>query len=493
MKMPQIRASKLASAMLAGGVALSVLLGPALLPPNTGGSAARADITIGISLFQSELSPYGRWVDSPSYGEVWYPVGVHSGWRPYYDDGHWVYSDDYGWLWVSDLPWGWAPFHYGRWVFDDDYGWVWVPGYVWGPAWVTFRSAPGYIGWAPLPPWAEWDDDYGFRRRYDVEDDRYWCFVRPEGFLAVRFDGYLYDRRDYPTIINRTTNITNITVINNHVVNRGIDVNHIERVTHEHVDHVVVSDSDRPDRTVLKGNRVVIYKPAVVDQGGNRIRRDTLQNTNQGAPQQFETNQQLRKKRGNQAPEFGQPEQTQPSFGTNEQPQVLRKKKRFNDQNQAPEFNQPEQMQPSFGANEQPQLLRKKKRNNQNQAPEFNQPEQMQPSFGTNEQPQVLRKKKRFNDQNQAPEFNQPEQMQPSFGTNEQPQTRKKQQQQQFAVPDNGGSFDGGQVIQKKNRNVEQFNNGNFGQQQPEQFQPQLQKKKKNTGQCSNGDPACGQ
>ena len=41
-----------------------------------------------------------------------------------------------------------------------------MPGTVWGPAWVTFRSAPDYIGWAPLPPEADWDYDYGFRRNY---------------------------------------------------------------------------------------------------------------------------------------------------------------------------------------------------------------------------------------------------------------------------------------------------------------------------------------
>ena len=285
MKMPRIRSLKLASAMLAGGVAVSAVLGPALLPANFGGSAARADLVVSIDLFHQELSPYGRWVAVPAYGEVWYPVGVREGWRPYYDDGRWVYSDEYGWLWIADQPWGWAPFHYGRWVLTDDYGWVWVPGHVWGPAWVTFRSAPDYIGWAPLPPEADWDDDYGFRRPYDLVDVRCWSFVRPEGFVARRFDRYAYDRRDNRRFIQHTTNITNITIIDNRVVNRGIDVNHIERETHRHVDRVRVADSDRPERTGMQGNKVVIYKPALVESGGNGKRRhDNLQNTNHGAP-----------------------------------------------------------------------------------------------------------------------------------------------------------------------------------------------------------------
>lgn len=394
MKMPRIRLARLGSAMLAGGVALSVLLGPILLPPASGRGTARADVFIGISLFQRELSPYGRWAYLPAYGQVWYPVGVHRGWRPYYDDGHWVYSDEYGWLWVSDLPWGWAPFHYGRWVFDDDYGWVWVPGYVWGPAWVTFRSAPGYIGWAPLPPWAVWDDDYGFRRRYDSVDVRYWCFVRPEGFVARRFDRYVYDRRDYPTIINHTTNITNITIINNRVVNRGIDVNHVERETHRRVERFKVADSDRPERTELQGNKVVIYKPAVVEEGGDKKTR--RQNTNQGAPAQ----------------QFGAPSGEQPSE------QLQTKKKRGN--TQAPEYVAPDQSQPSFGGNETQQLQTKKKRSNM-QAPEFAAPDNGG-SSGGDVQMMPQKKKQRSNEQ-----FNNQPQGQQQY----QPQGQQYQQQDQ--------------------------------------------------------------
>ncbi len=59
---------------------------------------------------------------------------------------------EYGWTWLSDYPWGWAPFHYGRWDFDNSFGWFWIPGNEWGPAWVTWRRANGYYGWAPMSP-----------------------------------------------------------------------------------------------------------------------------------------------------------------------------------------------------------------------------------------------------------------------------------------------------------------------------------------------------
>jgi hypothetical protein len=100
--------------------------------------------------FDEALAPYGAWVDEPSYGSVWRPA-VSIGWRPYVD-GHWVWTA-YGWTWIAPGPWGWT-FHYGRWAYVPIQGWVWVPGTVWGPAWVDWYYGDGYVGWAPLAPFA---------------------------------------------------------------------------------------------------------------------------------------------------------------------------------------------------------------------------------------------------------------------------------------------------------------------------------------------------
>jgi hypothetical protein len=108
-----------------------------------------AAVSVSIDFFHHELSPYGRWVYTSRYGEIWYPTAVRSGWAPYMD-GKWVYTDC-GWTWVSDDAFD-APFHYGTWVWVAGYGWCWEPGYVWGPAWVSWAWSDRYIGWAPLPP-----------------------------------------------------------------------------------------------------------------------------------------------------------------------------------------------------------------------------------------------------------------------------------------------------------------------------------------------------
>ncbi len=103
--------------------------------------------------FDSALQPYGTWYDDPTYGHVWAPSASAVGYdfSPYSTGGHWVLTE-YGWTWVSDWDWGWGPFHYGRWETIGSYGWCWIPGTVWGPAWVSWRSGGGYVGWSPLPP-----------------------------------------------------------------------------------------------------------------------------------------------------------------------------------------------------------------------------------------------------------------------------------------------------------------------------------------------------
>lgn len=100
--------------------------------------------------YEEELAPYGEWAEDPDYGPVWQPV-VAYGWRPYVD-GYWAWTS-YGWTWISSEPWAWT-FHYGHWAPTPALGWVWVPGTVWGPAWVDWYWGDGYVGWAPLSPFA---------------------------------------------------------------------------------------------------------------------------------------------------------------------------------------------------------------------------------------------------------------------------------------------------------------------------------------------------
>jgi hypothetical protein len=117
-------------------------------------ASAELEVSAGINVksaadFDKPLAGIGSWLQIQAYGRCWHPA-VTAEWRPYCN-GHWELTDC-GWYWVSDEPWAWACYHYGAWISDSSYGWVWVPGVRWAPAWVTWRTGGGYVGWAPSAP-----------------------------------------------------------------------------------------------------------------------------------------------------------------------------------------------------------------------------------------------------------------------------------------------------------------------------------------------------
>ena len=125
-----------------------------------------------------DLDRYGSWRPVESYGNVWFPQEVPSGWAPY-RHGHWSWIDPWGWTWVDDAPWGFAPFHYGRWAYVQD-RWGWVPGPVnvrpvYAPALVAFVGGANFsvsvssgpaIGWFPLAPREVYRPAYNVSREY---------------------------------------------------------------------------------------------------------------------------------------------------------------------------------------------------------------------------------------------------------------------------------------------------------------------------------------
>ncbi|QEC66047.1 hypothetical protein FRZ67_01525 [Panacibacter ginsenosidivorans] len=213
---------------------------------------------VNINVFVNELSPYGHWINSPSYGQVWIPY--ETGFTPYYTRGHWVYSN-YGWTWASDYRWGWAPFHYGRWANDPFYGWMWVPGYQWGPAWVGWRTGGDYYGWAPLAPGINISIGFGFGNYMPANN---WCFV-PRRYIGYNnFNRYAVNRSRNVTIIRNTTIINNTNIYRNTRYVTGPSRMEVERYTGRRVNELRVSNSARPGATRITNNNTVnIYRPQV--------------------------------------------------------------------------------------------------------------------------------------------------------------------------------------------------------------------------------------
>jgi len=216
-------------------------------------------------IFYDDLSPYGTWVDNPSYGYVWIPNG-EPGFSPYATAGHWVFTDD-GWTWVSDYPWGWAAFHYGRWDHDDVYGWFWVPDDEWGPAWVSWRSSPGYYGWAPLRPGISVSIAFG--REYHERDDR-WIFVRDRDITRADIGRRYVNRSRNVTLINQSTVIVNTRKDDkrNATYITGPNRDDVQKITHTTVKPIAIRESDKPGHRLSNGE-LQVYRPQVQKRNGN--------------------------------------------------------------------------------------------------------------------------------------------------------------------------------------------------------------------------------
>jgi len=225
-----------------------------------GERVGRGDVDINV--FYDTLAPYGNWVEDSAYGYVWCPTGLGYGWHPY-SDGQWVWTDD-GWTWASDLDWGWIPFHYGRWDFDDSLGWFWIPDTVWGPAWVTWCWGNDYVGWAPLPPFAEFAAGVGIRGFSRPLPDRFWCFIDGGRFLDrdLRRDIFPYERNR--ALLGLAIHRGNLEFSGERLFNGGIGVEDVRRWTGRQVTRYRLEDAERPGMARIEGGALRIYHPPIL-------------------------------------------------------------------------------------------------------------------------------------------------------------------------------------------------------------------------------------
>ena len=170
--------------------------------------------------FYEPLTPYGRWEVVGSYGRCWIPGGVEADWRPY-SEGYWQ-STDAGWYWTSDEPWAWATYHYGRWDSSPQFGWYWVPQTQWAPAWVSWHSGEGYIGWAPLYPSGV-------------------AIISPKAYVFVE------ERHFMEPVRRSTVVVVNTTIINKTIIHEAPVTATIEKVTGQKVQAVKVQEVRRSE------------------------------------------------------------------------------------------------------------------------------------------------------------------------------------------------------------------------------------------------------
>lgn len=200
-------------------------------------SSARADEGSD-GYFFNALAPYGQWIETNDGLMVWHPTFLDRSWAPY-TYGNWEWTND-GWYWNSDEPFGYITYHYGRWYNDDYYGWIWVPDDQWAPSWVEWRYDDDNVGWAPLPPYAEFRIGVGLYYTHEYHPNyAYWNFVGYNHFCDRDVYHYYAGPRVKYRIYNNTVLRNDYDYNNGRVINRGIGYDRIKErggrpiVTHE--------------------------------------------------------------------------------------------------------------------------------------------------------------------------------------------------------------------------------------------------------------------
>lgn len=242
------------------------------VPERVRGAATERESPSSYTMFYTKLEQYGDWIETDDYGYVYRPREATSGqWRPY-TNGHWIYTDA-GWTWISEEPFGWATYHYGRWTRLRGVGWVWVPGDEWAPAWVSWRKGGDYVGWAPLPPEAQFDRRSGIHNwsdsYYGVGPDQY-VFVPARQFGELRVDRAIVPEERNLTIVNLTTNVTNITYGSTTIVNEGPGYDELGAQSAQPIARLRLQRQmrlgDENPRAVVRGEVIEIPAPVITRQ-----------------------------------------------------------------------------------------------------------------------------------------------------------------------------------------------------------------------------------
>jgi len=240
--------------------------------------------------FYTRLEPYGGWIETTDYGYVWRPVVAErsQNWRPY-TVGRWIYTDA-GWTWWSQEPFGWATYHYGRWLQLRGIGWVWVPGNEWGPAWVSWRKSSDYVGWAPLPPEARFDRETGIHNwadnYYEIGPGHY-VFVLTNDFGNQELQRALVSSDRNITIVNQTTNVTNITYNKTTIINQGPDFDEIRKRTRQPIQRLRLERQPRlaaqNPQAAVRGDAIEMPAPIIAPEQRMGSPRNVKQNIKQVA------------------------------------------------------------------------------------------------------------------------------------------------------------------------------------------------------------------
>ncbi len=108
-----------------------------------------------------------------------------------------------------------------------------------------WRRGHGYVVWCPLSP--RYDDDFSVAIVISGIPDYYWIAVPSRSFLSINLSANIIeDDRERVRVVHETEPVGNVTIENDVVVDKVIDVDSIEKETKQHVRPVRVKQTADP-------------------------------------------------------------------------------------------------------------------------------------------------------------------------------------------------------------------------------------------------------
>lgn len=119
-----------------------------------------------------------------------------------------------------------------------------------------------YIGWAPLSPDVEFIAGVGIGSMPYDYPDRYWVFVEGRYFQHNDFYRYILPFERNRTVVRLTVRKANLSVRNRQLLNQGVDIEQVSRMTRSQVKRYEIEEGQRPELSGISGDRVRIFRPA---------------------------------------------------------------------------------------------------------------------------------------------------------------------------------------------------------------------------------------
>jgi preprotein translocase subunit SecD len=128
---------------------------------------------------------------------------------------------------------------------------------------LTPASNDQYMGWAPFPPGVEFRAGMNFNSSSMDIPLNFWVFIQGPHFQDLDLNPYVLPFERNQTIVNFTSMHNNMYTRNNRIINEGMGLDEVRRITGRAVPVYALQNAAQAGRTKIVGQQIQIYRPDI--------------------------------------------------------------------------------------------------------------------------------------------------------------------------------------------------------------------------------------